>query len=344
MNIFKINILNNYICDLIIIWIFFFTYTISKYYSNFLLENTQKGLLLIAIIFSLIAIPVAIYQQKRNKQSKSYQIIHFFFRFLKYNFLYFGRKEKNKKYRFTLSETKKNTLLFFCVKLFYIPLMLQFSILNILNLKNQIYSFNINDVDFVLNLFSYYLFPIILTSLFLIDTLFFLFGYLFDADYLKNSVKSVDKSFLGWACALICYPPFNGYLGDFTTWYANDMAYFYNDTLTFILRIIICLLLIIYVLASVSLGTKCSNLTNRGIVDRGVYRFVRHPAYISKNLIWWITLFPMISFYPAAILSMLFWSFIYFLRAITEENHLLQDEDYKKYCQKVKYRFIPYVF
>jgi protein-S-isoprenylcysteine O-methyltransferase Ste14 len=41
---------------------------------------------------------------------------------------------------------------------------------------------------------------------------------------------------------------------------------------------------------------------------------------------------------------MAFWSFIYFLRAITEERHLSNDPEYVAYAQKVRYRFIPGVF
>jgi protein-S-isoprenylcysteine O-methyltransferase Ste14 len=39
-----------------------------------------------------------------------------------------------------------------------------------------------------------------------------------------------------------------------------------------------------------------------------------------------------------------FWSFIYFLRAVTEERHLSSDPDYLAYCKRVPYRFIPGVF
>ena len=39
-----------------------------------------------------------------------------------------------------------------------------------------------------------------------------------------------------------------------------------------------------YALASIALNFKSSNLTNRGIVARGPYAIVRHPAYITKNL------------------------------------------------------------
>jgi protein-S-isoprenylcysteine O-methyltransferase Ste14 len=42
-----------------------------------------------------------------------------------------------------------------------------------------------------------------------------------------------------------------------------------------------------------------------------------------------------------AVLSMAFWSLIYYLRAVTEERHLMNDPDYQAYCRKVRYRFIP---
>lgn len=46
----------------------------------------------------------------------------------------------------------------------------------------------------------------------------------------------------------------------------------------------------IFAWASLSLGFKASNLTNRGIVTKGPYRWVRHPAYAAKLGIWLIQL------------------------------------------------------
>lgn len=43
-------------------------------------------------------------------------------------------------------------------------------------------------------------------------------------------------------------------------------------------------------------------------------------------------------------ISILIWIYIYYLRSITEERHLIKDPEYKKYVEKVKYRFIPKVF
>jgi len=74
---------------------------------------------------------------------------------------------------------------------------------------------------------------------------------------------------------------------------------------------------------------------------RGPYAYIRHPAYIAKNLGWWLTLIPIMS--APVFISMSIWSYVYYLRAITEERHLLKDKDYRGYCKNVKYKFIPCV-
>ena len=38
------------------------------------------------------------------------------------------------------------------------------------------------------------------------------------------------------------------------------------------------------------------------------------------------------------------WSIIYYLRAITEELHLMANPEYIQYCKKTKYMFIPFVW
>jgi len=165
---------------------------------------------------------------------------------------------------------------------------------------------------------------------------------MFEAGILKNTIRSVEPTFLGWAVTLACYPPFNTFLVGYIDWFANDHVIFSTPIITTIIRIIIIFLLLIYVRASLSLGTRCSNLTNRGIVTRFPYSIIRHPAYISKNLAWWLTIIPVASI--PAILSMSAWSFIYHLRTITEEKHLSADADYIEYKKKVKWKYIPGVY
>jgi protein-S-isoprenylcysteine O-methyltransferase Ste14 len=190
--------------------------------------------------------------------------------------------------------------------------------------------------------FNSTLFPVIFNLLFFVDTLIFTFGYTFESGIFKNKLRSVEPTFFGWVVALACYPPFNWLTGKLLGWYSNDYYSFNNPIYTFIFRILLIVLISIYVWASIALGTKASNLTNRGIVSKGPYSMVRHPAYISKNLVWWTSIIPLGSI--PAILSMAGWSLIYHLRAITEERHLRKDPDYLEYCQKVKYRYIPGIY
>ena len=187
---------------------------------------------------------------------------------------------------------------------------------------------------------NYY--ALILTIIFTIDTGIFAFGYSFEFKTLKNIVKSVEPTFFGWFVALICYPPFNTLVVNNIPWGSNDYAIFSSELYTSIARIFIVLLLVIYLWASVALGPKASNLTNRGIVTKFPYSIVRHPAYISKNIVWWLTLIPIINWKLAG--GLLLWTIIYYFRAITEERHLKADSDYVKYCKKVKWKFIPGVY
>ena len=198
-----------------------------------------------------------------------------------------------------------------------------------------------------------FMFGAIMTLIFTLDTGVFLVSYSVEFEFLKNKVKSVEPTLFGWAVALICYPPFNSIVGKYVPWGSNEYAFFWTQQITDILRVIIVLLFLIYLAATISLGTKASNLTNRGIVWRFPYSIVRHPAYISKNLVWWIGLSPIAvkSFEDGNngvaigfIVGMTFWTIIYILRAYTEERHLNMDPEYLEYKKKVKWKFIPWVW
>ncbi len=206
------------------------------------------------------------------------------------------------------------------------------------NFTDSVSSFN---TYYLIDFFNKYFFQLVLSIIFLEDTAYFCFGYIFEADFLKNKLKSVDCTYSGWIFALACYPPFSSITSMYFPWSSNEYISFGDNYVNVLFRILIILLLSIYLFATISLGTKCSNLTNRGIVKTGAYKYVRHPAYISKNLVWWIALTPVLYENNFAFLSMIGWSFVYFMRALTEEEHLLKDEEYQKYCMKVKYRFIP---
>jgi len=115
-----------------------------------------------------------------------------------------------------------------------------------------------------------------------------------------------------------------------------------NEYALAVVLAVVLLLYVLYVWATVALGFKFSNLTHRGIVANGPYRFVRHPAYAAKNLAWWVdNTFVLTNVW--ATVGMILWNAIYVLRALTEERHLGHFDDYQCYSEKVKYKFIPKV-
>jgi protein-S-isoprenylcysteine O-methyltransferase Ste14 len=109
----------------------------------------------------------------------------------------------------------------------------------------------------------------------------------------------------------------------------------------------ILILTFIYMLASVGFGLRFSNLTNRGIITNGVYAWCKHPAYVSKNLSWWLIAVPFVLHDKATAFSvirdcaaLLALNGIYFLRARTEERHLSSDPTYVAYALAMNERSI----
>jgi protein-S-isoprenylcysteine O-methyltransferase Ste14 len=193
----------------------------------------------------------------------------------------------------------------------------------------------------------WFLFQLIL----FLDVLFFTVGYLVEHPALGNEIRSVDPTWLGWAVALACYPPLNGLTNKMLGWSATDFPQFGNPVLHVAVSSLLLILMAIYVSASVALNLKASNLTHRGIIDHGPYRFVRHPAYVCKNLAWWLGSIPAIATawdQRSAVDALLVatstaaWTGVYVLRAVTEEDHLRRvDGEYDAYRRKVRYRFVP---
>jgi len=333
--------LKSYVASASLIWIALAFYRNNPYYRQLLSANTQKTFLYLAIVYSLVGL---IYYTgisvKRIQVSRGLIIMRALARLAKESANYLGNLTKTANYPIPKPTTEERiALLFALVKLFFLPLMFNFLFANYSSLISSWNNIHGDSRLFTASGFNTFIYPFVFSILLLVDTGFFCFGYTLESKLLGNKVKSVDPTFLGWFVALICYPPFNSVMGNYVGWYANDYAYFSSEKITMVVRIMLLLLFTVYASASVALGPKASNLTNRGIISWGPYRFIRHPAYISKNLFWWITALPAMSIYAA--LNMAVWSFVYFMRSITEERHLARDPDYRKYCQKVKHRFIP---
>lgn len=175
---------------------------------------------------------------------------------------------------------------------------------------------------------------------FFVDCGWALIGYSLESRWLDNKTRSVEPTFLGWAAALSCYPPYNNVLGTYLP-LENGPQHFGEDVLLG-LRAATVFLFFIYSTATVAFGFKFSNLTSRGVVSRGPYRFVRHPAYLCKCTAWWLEHLPTLTLTKAFFLTLL--CGVYALRAFTEERHLSHDPDYVAYKRKVPWILIPGVY
>jgi protein-S-isoprenylcysteine O-methyltransferase Ste14 len=224
-------------------------------------------------------------------------------------------------------------LLMWAVKIIFIPLM---------------YFWLITTTTILLN-FNWTLSPEKLASgLFVtglsIDLLIGTSGYLLSSKIFKSEIISTDTYWLGWLSCLICYPPLLYFLQlastqtDNTTW----SNYFDpSQPVYWVWATILSCSWIAYWASTLSFGIRFSNLSWRGLVDTGLYKYTKHPAYISKNLYWWMYTIPFIGAETwlettRNILGMTTLSLIYLLRAKTEERHLLQFKEYQEYSKEIE--------
>jgi protein-S-isoprenylcysteine O-methyltransferase Ste14 len=94
--------------------------------------------------------------------------------------------------------------------------------------------------------------------------------------------------------------------------------------------------------ARISLGRRFGLLpANRGIVESGAFRLVRHPIYSG----WLILTIGYVIIYPSLMNILVTVAVIPFMvwRIGQEETHLSDDASYRAYMQKVPYRILPYV-
>ena len=180
-----------------------------------------------------------------------------------------------------------------------------------------------------------------LNFLYLIDVHIATVGYILTLKPLDAHIRTANPYGMAWVAALVCYPPFilmsggpldyqvNG--ADWGHWLAG------HETLLIVWAVMLALLTAIYSWATMAFGIRFSNLTHRGIITHGPYRFTRHPAYVSKNLSWWVGALPFLAVSGGwiegarnvALLAMV--SGVYYWRAKTEEKHLLADPAYVAY-------------
>jgi hypothetical protein len=183
----------------------------------------------------------------------------------------------------------------------------------------------------------------LIEMLFLVDVQLAMVGYLLTFRPLDAHIRSANPHLAGWLAALICYPPFilMGDGGPLSYHYGTaDWSFWLADypALLWLWGAALVFLTGVYAWATMIFGLRFSNLTYRGILTNGPYRFTRHPAYLSKNLFWWLSAMPFLVTNGSMVdtirntFVMGLVSAVYYWRARTEEKHLLaEDTKYREY-------------
>ncbi|HEX4297997.1 MAG TPA: isoprenylcysteine carboxylmethyltransferase family protein [Devosia sp.] len=182
---------------------------------------------------------------------------------------------------------------------------------------------------------------------YLLDVLLAAIAYTLTLRLLNSHIRSVEPTVFGWIACLACYPPFNSVTGRFLPYDQDNLFWGGVFAATPVLYVLwgtaILALVSIYMWSTAAFGLRFSNLTHRGIITSGPYRWSRHPAYISKNLSWWLISVPFIAGagWAQAVQSCLLLAgvnLIYYLRARTEERHLGRDPAYRQYAEFIERR------
>lgn len=240
---------------------------------------------------------------------------------------YLGYKQKDELFFYG---DKKINILKFLVKIFFIPFIYG-SLFICINKFLIINEFNIKKIDYYFYLFG-------LT----IDVLVALFGYVFTSTWFDNKIESVDDTLKGWFICIICYPPFLYFYqillsqADNYTWgdWAAGHWYYYPW------MCLVILFWLLYWFSHAHFGFKFSNLTWRGLIDEGLYKYFKHPAYLFKNIYWWLYTVPFFGVIGWELVKNIFILFIinmiYYFRAKTEEVHLRKFSEYRAYENRLK--------
>ena len=259
------------------------------------------------------------------------------------------------------TQKAKNTLLGLLVRAFFAPLMTVFFVEQFGHLVSNFgYLFDwlprhIANGNYNHAALNKDLMNILKPVIFSIDVSLAWCGYVLTSRWLDNETQSTEPSLLGWFVCLISYPPFQlaGLYFIFPS--ENQILSLSNHYFVTFFTVLTLLSFIFYTASTVVFGVRFSNLTHRGIIRTGPFSIIRHPAYTSKNIGWWLGIFPVLLFllvtgaltftaFGLMTMALVAQSYWYYWRAITEERHLSLDPLYQEYCKQVKYRFIPKIF
>lgn len=233
------------------------------------------------------------------------------------------------------------------VKFFFLPIMTVFLVGNAANFEGAVRDALLHAGPLLSADFLALAWDVAFHAMYLVDVALAVLGYTVALRLMDTHVRSADPTMSGWIVAVACYPPFNQLMDLYLGYRSGEHSW--SGTLGDRTPLLLALggaalvLVGIYALATVAFGLRFSNMTHRGIITRGPYAYVRHPAYAAKTLTWWLLSAPFLRG-PGDTLRLALWTGIYVARALTEERHLRSDPEYRAYCEHVRWRFIPGVW
>ena len=218
------------------------------------------------------------------------------------------------------------------VKMFFLPLMFCYFLDDWYFVTNFNFSWEMGFKEF---------YPFLYRYLYFIDLVFVVIGYVFTARLLNAHIRWTERRWGGWVVCLICYMPFWQVIGRSYFNYSSDVkwsSWLWDMPFVYTLwGSIILLLSALYVLSEAHFGLRFSNLTYRGLISHGLFRFTKHPAYVSKNVAWWMVDIPFIAadwtLGLRNCLALLGINIVYVLRARYEERCLSEAAEYRQYTE-----------
>jgi protein-S-isoprenylcysteine O-methyltransferase Ste14 len=224
------------------------------------------------------------------------------------------------------------------VKGYFLPLMFTY----LCNDLDKMLHYDLGTLHGFKGLFDWAFFALYLTDVALVSM-----TYLMSLRLADTHIRSAEPTMLGWFAALLCYQPLWSLISaqyiDYESGVGWDRWLQPIPWLYVFWGSAIVVLVAIYVWATVSFGGRFSNLTHRGIITNGPYRYTKHPAYLAKNLSWWLISMPFMISDGAAMalrrcLLLVLLNMIYYVRAKTEERHLGVDPTYAAYAAWIERR------
>lgn len=166
---------------------------------------------------------------------------------------------------------------------------------------------------------------------------------------INTHIRSVEPTLFGWWICVMCFQPFKSIYdlyvlprGQEDMWLEVFHQY---PIFQGMWAAVIIVLLGIAILSDIQFGARYSYLTHRGIITSGLYRFTKHPSYVSIWLVYILTFFPFFTFdtflgilQSSAALFLV--GLVYYLRARTEERHLSHDPVYVEYALAMNERSV----